>query len=361
MAGGQRPIHIYGMYSACLFCHRSLGSNETIEAFPVGRRLAFDPARGRLWVVCRSCERWNLTPLEERWEAVEQAERIFREARLRASTENVGLARVAEGFDLVRIGRPLRPELAAWRYGDQFGRRRRHHVLFGAGALAASLALSLGGTIIGGTLVGGMIYAGSGHLFAGWRPHHDTISVRSDEGITLTLEPQHLREAELVRLGSSDGWALDVAHRDWGTTIRTPSGRRHLGPFVRLTGDAARRAARLVLPRLNHAGGGARQVAGAVRLLEAHGSGDDAFRSLPGFDRPARATQNVSMPIATLPAALRLALEMAAHEDLERRALDGELAELEQAWKDAEEIAAIADDLLLPDSVHTTLRKLRAD
>jgi hypothetical protein len=25
-----------------------------------------------LWVVCRHCERWNLSPLEERWEAVEQ-------------------------------------------------------------------------------------------------------------------------------------------------------------------------------------------------------------------------------------------------------------------------------------------------
>jgi hypothetical protein len=42
----------------------------------------------------------------------------------------------------------------------------------------------------------------------------------------------------------------------------------------------------------------------------------------------------------------RLALEMAANEDTERRALEGELAELEAAWRDAEEIAAIADTLL---------------
>ena len=38
-------------------------------------------------------------------------------------------------------------------------------------------------------------------------------------------------------------------------------------------------------------------------------------------------------------AAMRLALEMAAHEDSERRALEGELALLEQAWKEAEEVA----------------------
>jgi len=44
----------------------------------------------------------------------------------------------------------------------------------------------------------------------------------------------------------------------------------------------------------------------------------------------------------------RLALEMSLHEAQERRALEGELWILEQAWKEAEGIAAIADDLLLP-------------
>jgi len=72
-----------------MFCQKPLGSNEVIETFPVGRRLAFDAARGRLWVVCRKCERWNLSPLEERWEAVEDCERIFRGTRVRVSTENI--------------------------------------------------------------------------------------------------------------------------------------------------------------------------------------------------------------------------------------------------------------------------------
>ena len=39
---------------------------------------------------------------------------------------------------------------------------------------------------------------------------------------------------------------------------------------------------------------------------------------------------------------------MALHEERERRALEGELWVLEQAWKEAEEIAAISDSLLLP-------------
>ena len=113
------------MYRTCLFCSNDLGRNEAVEHFPVGRRLAFDAAKGRLWVVCRRCERWNLTPLEERWEAIEECERAFRATRLRVSTDEIGLARLKEGLELVRIGEPQRPEMAAWRYGDQFGRRRR--------------------------------------------------------------------------------------------------------------------------------------------------------------------------------------------------------------------------------------------
>src|SRR5215471_7005472 len=142
------------MYSTCLFCHSHLGANEAVEHFPVGRRLAFDPGRGRLWVVCRKCERWNLSPLEERWEAIEESERLFRGTRLRVSTDNIGLARAADGLELVRIGSPQRPEMAAWRYGDQFGRRRRRHLMWTGAGFAA-----VGGVIILGPMVG--IFAGS--------------------------------------------------------------------------------------------------------------------------------------------------------------------------------------------------------
>jgi hypothetical protein len=36
---------------------------------------------------------------------------------------------------------------------------------------------------------------------------------------------------------------------------------------------------------------------------------------------------------------------MASNEDIERRALEGELASLAEAWKEAEEIANISDEL----------------
>ena len=140
------------MYATCLFCNKPLGANESFEAFPVGERLAFDAARGRLWVVCRKCERWNLSPLDERWEAIEQAEKLYRDTRLRMATDNIGLAKARDGTTLIRIGEPLRPEFAAWRYGDQFGRRRRRTMLAVGGGMAVLGAVALGSAVIGASV-----------------------------------------------------------------------------------------------------------------------------------------------------------------------------------------------------------------
>jgi hypothetical protein len=48
----------------------------------------------------------------------------------------------------------------------------------------------------------------------------------------------------------------------------------------------------------------------------------------------------------------RLALEMAVHEESERRAMEGELAVLQSAWRDAELIAQICDDDLTPPKLY---------
>jgi hypothetical protein len=62
---------------------------------------------------------------------------------------------------------------------------------------------------------------------------------------------------------------------------------------------------------------------------------------------------------SNLPKEVLLALEMVTHEESERRALEGELAVLEAAWKEAEEIAAIADDLLVPDEAKRRITALK--
>ncbi len=50
---------------------------------------------------------------------------------------------------------------------------------------------------------------------------------------------------------------------------------------------------------------------------------------------------------------------MSLHEESEARALAGELVELELQWQEAERIAAIADDLLVPDRIREQLARLK--
>ena len=109
---------------------------------------------------------------------------------------------------------------------------------------------------------------------------------------------------------------------------------------------------RLLLPRMNETAASARNVKEAVALVEEY---RDTARV---FDFAARVAQRPSWNdfnqrgrMDNLHPALRLALEMVSHEDTERRAFEGELRILEDAWREAEEVAAIADNLFVPPNI----------
>jgi hypothetical protein len=349
------------MYATCLFCKKALGNNEALESFPVGKRLAFDAAKGRLWVVCSHCERWNLSPLEERWEAIEQAEKLYRDTRLRVATENIGLAKLRDGTTLVRIGEPLRPEFAAWRYGDQFGRRRRRQLLLVGGGVAALGAIVTAGVAAGVGIGGfGWLLARSGNTIVRGSPETVVAAVRTDAGRLVEVRRRHLAESSL---SEADDGALAL-------NLRFKNGK---ATFV---GREAERIASVVIPKVNRFGGSKENVADAVREIERHGGTEAYLARLAklgdAYSRPAgrveagrwRRSFNSDYHqkgLFGLPQEHRIALEMALHEEAERRAIEGELAELERAWRDAEEIAGIADSLLLPDDVNASMERMRKD
>lgn len=352
------------MYATCLFCNGDLGRNEAIEAFPVGRRLAFDAAKGRLWVVCRRCERWNLTPLEERWEAIEACEREFAGTKLRVSTDEIGLARLKDGLELVRIGAPQRPEMAAWRYGDQFGRRRRRYLALAGGVVAAGGIAVVAGPMMG--LIGaGAVSPLVNVLNTGVALYRSKIVVHVPDPAGGTFRTR-LADLPKVRL-LSDGDELVMrihaarARVGFAAAPTVPWYRYNRGETRELRGEAAIRAAGAILPRLNRSGGSARNVQQAVKLLEDVPNIERLFVTAAASTNGGRAFHPVRNALKSVPIEQRLALEMAAHEETERRALEGELHILEAAWRDAEEIAHIADDMFLPASVDEDLARLKRE
>jgi hypothetical protein len=347
------------MYSTCIFCNDDLGTNQTIEHFPIGRRLAFDAAKGRLWVVCHHCGRWNLSPLEERWEAIEDSERAFRNTFVRVSTDNVGLARLGDGLELVRIGAPLRPEFAAWRYGRHFGtRRRRTHVIAGAGIAAAAVAgvafgpaiapaLTMGALSIivvpGITTVMGVIPI-VGMLAARDYIQHDRVVARLPNGRrVVTVRAKHLEDIEL-RVQGHDGPASLVIHHDNG--------------WSEIEGTAAIHATGVLIAGSNRFGAAPARVQDAVKQIEDAGdaSGFLTEASTRNGWRGGRVFSLLNhyrgLGAMKLSPTERLALEMSVHEETERRAMEGELAVLEAAWRDAETIAAISDVDLTPPKLY---------
>ncbi len=336
------------MWRHCLRCHADLGENRALEAFPVGGRVAYDPEKGRLWVVCPACGRWNLSPLLARWEALEEAERRFRETPRRATTENIGLARLPEGLELVRVGAdPLPDEFAAWRYADRFSRRLRRSLVWAAGGIAAGGLLVAGGVAAGiasGVIVPQLlnvpVYA---HRLLWDRRVVARIPVAEggEEAERRMVRGGDLRETYLRRTDGPAGWRLIVPHGEGE---------------VDLTGPEAERTAGVLLAQANRAGATRSEVEEAVGALEEHGGPAGFFEE--AVREAARSGYGYS-PIEALPRAYRLPLEMAAHESSERRALEGELEELERAWREAEEIAAIADDLLVPEEVRRWMARQR--
>lgn len=337
------------MYSTCLSCHSTLGHNGVIERFPVGRRVAFDAARGRLWAVCARCRRWNLAPLEERWEAVEDCERLFPRTRMRVSTENVGLARLADGTELVRIGRPKRVEFAGWRYGNQMRRRQkvaRVKDFVGFGMIA--------GTLVGTGLVpfGAAVYPAGQLLFgrrtdptAPWAGILRPSRIAVPGGDVLTLRRRHLMSAALVPAADA-GWGLRVAH-DAGEAT--------------LLGYPALGAARYLLARLNHMGGDHQLVQSAVRRFDGAPSPDALFGEAARIaaDVATRLGLAEIPALVDLPPEVLLALEMAASEERERQAMEVEVTMLEREWREAEEVAAIADALFVPSTLVGMMKRLR--
>lgn len=347
------------MYSTCLICNQSLGANETVEHFPIGRRLAFDARKGRLWVVCHHCGRWNLSPLEERWEAIEECERAFRGTLVRVSTDNIGLARMADHTELIRIGSPLRPEFAAWRYGQNFGRRRRQtHYVAGAGLAAAAVAgIALGPTLAPALTAGALsivIFPGLttvmgvvpmvGVLAARDYIQHDRVVARlTHDRRVLTVRAKHLGSAQLETSRDGGETRLNVQHETG---------------WAEFEGTSAIQATGVLISGANRFGAPNARVNDAVRQIEQAGDAH-GFLSAAAARASWRSSRILSLVNSyrglgamRLSGTERLALEMAVHEEHERRALEGELAVLEAAWRDAEEIAQIADDDLTPPKLY---------
>lgn len=337
------------MYTRCLVCATPFEPNEELEHAPLGRRVAFDPVRGRLWVVCRTCRRWSLMPIEERWEALDELDKLVTDkATLLSQTDNIALFRHGP-LEIVRVGRAERTEEAWWRYGRELASRRQNWNKLG-----------VAGTIAAGAVVAGGWAAGGISIFGAW--------------LVMGHGSETLRDgARWLRFGSS-AWRGEracascgyrfkaLAYRDRASlglfptddegnvelVARCPRCGHYKEAGLHLDGDEADRTLRRILAYHHFAGASEKRVFKASRLIQEAGSPRDLTRIVVRDGRRLGDLQRTG----------GIALEIAANEATEQRLLEAELAELEAHWKREEELAAIIDGELTPLPVLEQMRRL---
>lgn len=152
-----------------------------------------------------------------------------------------------------------------------------------------------------------------------------------DEKESYEVARSDLRYLRVLRQGNGE-WALDTQA---GTVF---------------SGATLPQALCLVLPFMGRWSGSEEHQRGAVQLIQSAG-GSEGY--IAGLHR-----RNLET-LWSWTRSERLALEMASNEDVERRALEGELRLLLAAWREAEELARIVDGLLVPLPIEERLRQLK--
>ena len=332
----------------CLFCHKPYGENRTFARFPHARRIAYDPVRGRLWAICQSCWRWNLSPIEEREGALYDLERAAHDsATLVCRTENTSLLAHGDVL-LVRVGEAGLAEQSWWRYGRELRRRKA--------------AVDSTPSRVAAYTYGTLAWMGEALGLA-------------DEGVTIDWDDNPT--VDILRWRRF-GWAawhgrvtcpfckstLTALRYDltwWVYPLRGEDGHIEVGvPCPRcdpwtpehvyhLRGAEAENVLRRCLAYQNVAGASERLVREAAESIEEAGSAGEF--ALDAIRR--RQCLWKMKGVGTL------ALEIALNESVERRMQDLELRQIEFLWRQEEQLARIIDEELTPRRVlEAHLRKL---
>jgi len=310
------------MFVSCAFCNASFDGDGGPSGLGVGRRIAFDEWKGRLWVVCPRCSRWNLTPFDDRLERLEAVARAASQGRVAASTDQVALIRW-ERYDFVRVGKPPRVELATWRYGERLRNRQRERMKVVVPLTVAAIGLGIAANVA----------AGGGFGMVVWNIHRvaDWIYLRimgarkvslveppicAHCGNIMQLRARHIQFARLV----------PDQHAEMAIVVSCPHCHTE---GAQLTANEATHVLRQGLTYLNLKRGGRRRAEDAAREVDHVGGPDQLVRDIARRE----------LMLRNLRPERGLALEMAVDER-------AEVEELERQWKEAEELADIADGTL---------------
>jgi hypothetical protein len=324
------------VYTTCAFCSGALGGDGGASSLGVGKRFAFDEWKSRAWVICQRCGRWNLTPLDTRLDAIGALERMAAQGRVAATTDQVALVR-AGAYDVVRVGKPPRIEMAGWRYGERLKARERERLKIIIPVTAVAIGATVALNVAAGGSVGGFLWQVpniSNQLYV-WSVGNRKVGIEPPVcghcGSIMVLRAKHVQQARLTH----------NLHHDLALLLRCPKCEH---PGALLEGTDAELALRHGLTYVNLRKGRRikRKAEEAASYVERRGGPEQLLAD----------SARREIAVSTLRGAEGLAMEMAVDEQAEVR-------DLEREWRRAEEIAEIADNLIVPPAIEQELKDLK--
>jgi hypothetical protein len=302
------------MISDCFFCGADLPELVPND-LAFDERIAFDPKLGRLWQVCGECRRWNLTPIESRWEIVEECDRVAQLSPPLLNTEHLSLVPSGAG-QLIRVGLPTRLEFAEWRYSSTLDGYS------GTVGRVKRAFLSLPELPIGGF----DFYGAARSIPEAWlgSPFLEHGAVLGALFLNVPLVEQCPSCGEPLFIHPAAFGDLRFERSSAGAGLAAPCGL--CGDSVLIDIREARPGLRAGLALVNHKYRQISQVERAVRPLDHMGGAPGLMKRL--------CTNRTA--IGELPRPARLALWIALDELAEAEALEAE-------WQAAESLARIAD------------------
>ena len=308
------------MNAACAFCDGQLGRNELLPEYPIGRRLAFDPATARIWAVCPKCDRWNLSFLDdhERRTAVQRLDDFMAATPHRTDANDLTFGEVGE-TELVRVGATGWRSFAAWRYGRKLHERYRNWLIFTPCWLTVAIYFNLpaGKQLLEQTWFL-LLFLAVIHLSSLYEQRKRRFTVPAED-----RSPWRVDYAEALKI------AVEIRDDRW--TLLVPTHADH----IRLEAFDALDALRQCLPIIAFRGASRRTVAQAVDLILGFGS---PARFLATTFSSAGLGNGVHR-LARLGDTFCVAIEIAVNEMSEQRALNDDLTTARLAHTHANRIA----------------------
>ena len=150
------------------------------------------------------------------------------------STDNIGLARFRGGFELVRIGPALLPEIASWRYGARLARIEPDHeqqrglITRGARLIVRGMA----GALVHYAHAVGLSDEAVLRMRTFRRGNGILLRTGDERGHTITVRYSHLGAAELVRPELDSPWQLRLHHDNGVATLAESPALRVAGKML---------------------------------------------------------------------------------------------------------------------------------